>query len=197
MAVTTDMIKELRRTTSAGVLDCKKALEQCGGDPEKAAAYLREKGLVAAAKKAERAAVEGRVDAYIHPGNQVGVLIEVNCETDFVARTARFEALCHDLAMQVAAMSARWVARADVPTDVVGPLLEAYRAEAVDGKKPAAIVERILQGKIDKFYAENCLLEQLFIKDDSKTIQQLVNEAIATIGENIVIARFARFSVAR
>jgi elongation factor Ts len=191
------MIKELRQLTSAGVLDCKKALEQHDGDMEKAKAYLKEKGLAAAAKRAERAAADGRVEAYIHPGNKVGVLLEVNCETDFVARTPDFEALCHDVAMQIAALNPRWLSRQDVPADVV----EAQRAEFLSqvggDNKPAQIVERILAGKFEKFYQENCLLEQPYIKDDSKKVQQLLTEAIAKLGENIVISRFARFGIGR
>lgn len=196
MASMTEMIKELRQLTNAGVLDCKKALEQNDGDMEKAAAYLKERGLASAAKKADRAALDGRVEAYIHPGNKVGVLLEVNCESDFVARTPDFEALCHDVAMQIAALNPLWVSRQDVPADVLEMKKADYLAEAGEGKPPQ-IVERILQGKLDKFYQENCLLEQPFIKDDSKTVQQLVSEAIAKLGENIRIARFARFGIAR
>jgi len=197
MAVTAEMIKELRQQTGAGVLDCKKALEQYNGDMEKAAAYLKEKGLAAAAKKADRVAAEGRIEAYVHPGNRVGVLIEVNCETDFVARTPDFEALCHDLAMQIAAMKPRWVSREDVPAEVLAEEKRQYLQQLEGENKPAHIVERIIEGKLDKFYQENCLLEQAFIKDDSKTVRQLVTEAIARLGENIVVARFARFSIDR
>ncbi len=197
MAVTAEMIKELRQQTGAGVLDCKKALEQYNGDMEKAAAYLKEKGLAAAAKKADRATAEGRIEAYVHPGNRVGVLVEVNCETDFVARTPDFEALCHDLAMQIAAMKPRWVSRQDVPAEVLEEEKRQYLQQLEGENKPAHIVERILEGKLDKFYQENCLLEQAFIKDDSKTVRQLITEAIARLGENIVVARFARFSIDR
>ena len=197
MAVTAEMIKELRQQTGAGVLDCKKALEQYNGDMERAAAYLKEKGLAAAAKKADRVAAEGRIEAYVHPGNRVGVLIEVNCETDFVARTPDFEALCHDLAMQIAAMKPRWVSREDVPAEVLAEEKRQYLQQLEGENKPAHIVERIIEGKLDKFYQENCLLEQAFIKDDSKTVRQLVTEAIARLGENIVVARFARFSIDR
>lgn len=195
MAVTTEMIKELRQRTNAGVLDCKKALEQNDGDMDKAMAYLKEKGLVAAAKKAERSAADGRIEAYIHPGNKVGVLLEVNCETDFVARTPDFEALCHDIAMQIAALNPRWLSRQDVPAEVVAEQQAQFVAEV--GDKPPAVMERILSGKFDKFYQENCLLEQPFIKDDSQTVQQLLTEAIAKLGENIIVARFARFGIGR
>lgn len=195
MAVTTEMIKELRARTNAGVLDCKRALEQNDGDMEKAAAYLREKGLVAAAKKAERVAADGRVEAYIHPGNKVGVLVEVNCETDFVARTPDFEALCHEIAMQIAALNPRWLSRQDVPAEAMAEQQAQFAAEV--GDKPPAVMERILSGKFDKFYQENCLLDQPYIKDDSKTVQQLLTEAIAKLGENIVVARFVRFGIGR
>jgi elongation factor Ts len=193
MAVTTEMIKELRQATGAGVLDCKKALDQAGGDMEKAAASLREKGLVAAAKKAERSAADGRVEAYIHHSNKLGVIIEVNCETDFVARTPQYQELCHDLAMQVAATNPRWVSRADVPEDIIAAEKASYLAEVAD--KPESVMDRILEGKLSKFYQENCLLDQTFIKDDSKVVQQLLTEAIASMGENIVVRRFARFQI--
>jgi len=195
MAITTEMIKELRQLTGAGVLDCKKALEEAGGDMEKAAEILKEKGLAAAAKKANRVAADGRVEAYVHTGNKLGALIEVSCETDFVARTEEFRTLCHDLAMQVAAANPRWVSREDIPPEVIEAEKEAYRKQLADQNKPEHIIERIIEGKLAKFYQENCLLEQPFIKDEEKTIQELVTEAIARLGENIVIRRFARFQI--
>ena len=195
MAVTTEMIKELRQLTNAGVLDCKKALEASDGDMEKAAAYLKEKGLVAAAKKADRVAADGLVEAYIHPGAKLGVLIEVNCETDFVARTEAFKTFCHDLAMQVAAAAPQWVARENVPAEVVEQQKAAYREEMAGEHKPENIMERIMEGKLAKFYQENCLLEQPYIRDDSQTISQLLQATIARVGENIVIKRFARFQI--
>ena len=195
MAVTTEMIKELRQMTGAGVLDCKKALEEAGGDMEKAAMALREKGLAAAAKKADRSAADGRVYSYIHHRNKLGSLIEVNCETDFVARTPQFEELCHDLAMQVAATNPQWVSRDDVPAEVLESETATYREQAADENKPENVVARIIEGKLAKFYEENCLLEQAFIKDDSRTIQQVLTEAIASLGENIVVKRFARFQI--
>ncbi|MGI5915136.1 MAG: translation elongation factor Ts [Anaerolineae bacterium] len=195
MAVTTEMIKELRQMTGAGVLDCKKALEEAGGDMEKAAMALREKGLAAAAKKADRSAADGRVYSYIHHSNKLGSLIEVNCETDFVARTPQFEELCHDLAMQVAATNPQWVSRDDVPAEVLESETATYREQAADENKPENVVARIIEGKLAKFYEENCLLEQAFIKDDSRTIQQVLTEAIASLGENIVVKRFARFQI--
>ncbi|HHX42395.1 MAG TPA: translation elongation factor Ts [Chloroflexi bacterium] len=197
MATTTDMIKELRQLTGAGVLDCKRALDETGGDMEKAAAILRERGLAVAAKKAEREVLEGRVEAYIHPGNKLASLIEVNCETDFVARTDEFIELCHDLAMQVAAANPSYVSREDVPDSVIEAERNEYRAQIAGDPKPEHIVERVIEGKLGKFYEEKVLLEQPFIKDETKTVQQLLTEAIAKTGENIVIRRFARFTIDR
>lgn len=195
MAVTVEMVKELRQATQAGVLDCKKALEQAHGDIEQAIRILRKRGIAAAARRAGRTAADGRIDAYVHQGSKLASLIEVNCETDFVARTDEFGALCHDLAMQVAAASPRWLSREDVSEDVIEAEKEAYRAEMAGENKPEHIMARIIEGKLAKFYRENCLLEQVFIKDDAKTIRQLVAEAMATLGENIVVKRFARFQI--
>ena len=195
MAVTVEMVKELRQATQAGVLDCKKALEQADGDVEQATRILRKRGVAAAARRAGRTAADGRIDAYVHQGSKLASLIEVNCETDFVARTDEFGALCHDLAMQVAAASPRWLSREDVSEDVIEAEKEAYRAEMAGQNKPEHIMARIIEGKLAKFYRENCLLEQVFIKDDTKTIRQLVAEAMATLGENIVVKRFARFQI--
>jgi len=195
MATTTEMIKELREATGAGVLDCKKALDKTGGDMAKAQEILREKGLVQAAKKAERKAEEGRVEAYIHAGSKLGVLIEINCETDFVARTDEFKALCHDLAMQVAAASPKWVSRETIPADVIEAETKAWREELVAEKKPEAMFDRILEGKLAKFCQENCLLDQAFIRDEEKTIRQLVTEMIAKTGENIIVKRFTRYAI--
>lgn len=195
MAVTTQMVKDLRELTGAGILDCKKALEQSNGDMEVAAQLLKDKGLAAAAKKTERAATEGRIEAYVHPGNKLATLVEVACETDFVARTERFRSFCHDLAMQVAAANPRYLARQDVPQEAIDEQERQYRAELYGQDKAESIVERVIAGKLDKFYQEICLLEQPFIKDDSKTVQQLVTETIAILGENVVIRRFARFQI--
>lgn len=195
MAITAAMVKELRELTGAGVLDCKKALETTGGDKEQAAVILREKGLVAAAKKANRETTDGRVEAYVHPGNRLAALVEVNCETDFVARTEQFIAFCHDLAMQVAALSPSWVSRENIPAEALEAQKEEFRKEMAAENKPQAIWERIMEGKLAKFYQQSCLLEQPFIKDETKTIQQLLVEAIAKLGENIVIKRFARFQI--
>ncbi len=195
MAVTTEMIKQLREQTGAGVLDCKKALEETDGDFEAATEILKQKGLAAAAKKVDRVAGDGLVEAYIHAGAKLGVLVEVNCETDFVARTKEFQSLCHDIAMQIAASTPLWVSREDVPAEALAEQKEAVRAEMAGENKPEHVMERIMEGKLAKFYQETCLLDQAFIKDDEKTIQQLLTEAIAKLGENIVIKRFARFQI--
>jgi len=195
MAVTTEMIKQLREQTGAGVLDCKKALEETDGDFEAATEILKQKGLAAAAKKVDRIAGDGLVEAYIHAGAKLGVLVEVNCETDFVARTKEFQSLCHDIAMQIAAANPLWVSREDVPAEALAEQKEAVRAEMAGENKPEHVMERIMEGKLAKFYQETCLLDQAFIKDDEKTIQQLLTEAIAKLGENIVIKRFARFQI--
>jgi elongation factor Ts len=191
--ISAQLVKELREKTGAGMMDCKKALAEAGGDFGKAEDLLRKKGLSAAAKKSSRAATEGAVASYIHMGGKIGVLIEVNCETDFVARTEGFQALVKDLAMQVAAAAPQWVRREEVPPEVVAKELEIAKAQMRDQKKPEAILEKIATGKLDKFYEMNCLLEQPFVKDDKKKIQEVVTDAIAKIGENIQIRRFARF----
>ncbi|MBO8141028.1 MAG: translation elongation factor Ts [Firmicutes bacterium] len=191
--VTPQMVKELRERTQAGMMDCKRALEETGGDMEKAVAYLREKGLAAAAKKAGRVAADGLVDSYIHPGGRVGVLIEVNCETDFVAKTEEFRQLVRDLAMQVAAAKPQYVAREDVPESVLEEERRIYRTAALNEGKPERVVDKIVEGRLEKFFKEVCLLEQPFIKDPDKTISELIREKIATLGENITVRRFARF----
>ncbi len=193
MAVSMDQIKELRKNTGAGVLDCKQALEQTEGDMEKATELLRQKGLLAAAKKADRKAAEGRVEVYTHPGNRLVGVVVLNCETDFVARTEGFIELAHDLAMQVAATSPRWISREDVPEDALAEEKASF-AEEIQGK-PERVVERIIEGKLAKFYQQNCLLDQPYIKDDSKSVGQLVQEAIGRIGENIVVGRIERLTI--
>lgn len=195
MAITTEMVKQLRELTGAGVLDCKKALEKTNGDMDKAQEILKEKGLSQAAKKAERVAAEGRIEAYVHTGAKLGVLIEVNCETDFVARTDEFLTLCHDLAMQVAAANPKYVSRETIPAEVLENETKAWREELVAEKKPEAMFDRILEGNLKKYAEENCLLEQAYIRDEEKTIRQLITEAIARTGENIVVKRFARFAL--
>jgi elongation factor Ts len=194
MAITVDMVKELRERTGAGVLDCRNALQEVGGDFDKAATLLRKKGLAIAAKKAEREAKEGLVEAYIHGGGRLGVLLELNCETDFVARTADFRELAHDLAMQIAATNPQYLTPQDIPTDVLEGQRRRER-EQVEGDKPEEVVERILEGKLKKYYQEVCLLEQPFIKDEGVSIRELITAKIAKLGENIKVRRFARFEL--
>ena len=195
MEITTSMIKDLREATAAGVLDCKKALEASGGDLEKAKVYLREKGLAAAAKKADRAAEEGLIEAYVHTGGRVGALIELNCETDFVARTEAFEELAHDLALQVVAARPLYLAPEDIPPDVLEEEKNVYRVQARETGKPERIIEKIVEGKLQKYYQEVCLMKQPFIKDDDLTVQDVLTEIIARLGENIAVRRFVRFEL--
>ena len=191
------MVKELRELTGAGVMDCKTALEASQGDIQKAVEFLRKKGLADAAKRAHREAREGLVGAYVHPGGKIGVLVEVNCETDFVARTDGFQELVKDLAMQVAAANPAYVSREEVPGEVVEKEREIYRQQMADQKKPPHVLDKIVEGKLEKFYAEQCLLEQPFIKDASgKTkVKDLVSQLSSRVGENVVVRRFARFRV--
>jgi elongation factor Ts len=191
--VSAGAVKELREKTGAGMMDCKKALTEAGGDFAKAEEVLRKKGLAAAAKKSSRAATEGVVASYIHMGGKIGVLIEVNCETDFVARTDGFQALVKDLSMQVAAAAPLYVRREEVPADVVAKEMEIAKAQMRDQKKPEAILEKIATGKVEKFYEQFCLLDQPFVKEDKKKVSEIITEAVAKIGENIQVRRFARF----
>jgi len=188
-------IRELREKTGAGFLDCKKALAESAGNLDKAVVYLREKGLAAAAKKAARVASQGLVGSYIHAGGKIGVLIEVNCETDFVARTPEFQDLVKDLAMQVAAANPQCVRREDVPPATIAAEREIYGAQAAGSGKPPPVIAKIVDGKLEKYFADMCLLEQAFIKDPQRTVGQLVTDAVAKIGENIVVRRFARFQL--
>jgi len=188
-------VRELRDKTGAGMMDCKRALAESAGDIEKAVVYLREKGLAAAAKRSGRAASEGQVGSYIHAGGKIGVLIEVNCETDFVARTPQFQGLVKDLAMQVAAANPRFVRREDVAPEVLEAERGIYRVQASESGKPAQVIDKIIDGKVEKFFADVCLLEQPFIKEPQRTVGQLVTDAIAQLGENIVVRRFARFQL--
>lgn len=189
------MIKELRERTQAGMLDCKKALTEVDGDMDKAIEFLRAKGLAKAAKKAGRAATEGAVFSYIHPNHRVGVLLEVNCETDFVAANPDFQAFCSDIAMQVAAMNPEAVRREEVDTSSVDKEREILREKALGEGKPAAIVDKIVEGQLNKFYSERVLLEQSFVKEDKKTVEQIQQELVAKLGENIQIRRFSRFEL--
>ena len=191
--ITAGAVKELREKTGAGMMDCKKALSESGGDFAKAEEFLRKKGLASAAKKAGRVASEGAVGSYVHMGGKIGVLVEVNCETDFAARNEAFQALVKDVAMHVAAAAPQYVRREEVPAEVVAKELEIAKGQAREQKKPEAIIEKIAQGKVDKFYKEVCLLEQPFVKDDKKSVEDVVKDAIAKIGENIQVRRFARF----
>jgi len=193
MEVSAATVKELREKTGAGFMDCKKALAECGGSIEKAVDYLRQKGLAAAAKKADRAATDGAVGAYVHPGGKIGVLVEINCETDFVARTTEFQALLKDVAMQVAAANPRYVRREEVPPEEAEKEKSIYRQQALESGKPEKVVDKIVDGKMERFFSEVCLLEQAFIKDPDKKVIDIVNDAIARMGENIQIRRFARF----
>src|SRR3972149_4942994 len=197
MATTAERVRELRDKTGAGGMDCKEALAATGDDLEKAVDYLRKKGLASAAKRAHREAREGVLAAYIHPGSKIGVLIEVNCETDFVARTDHFQELVKDLAMQVAAASPLYVSREQVPGPVVEKEREIYRQQMADQKKPPQVIDKIVEGKLEKFFAEMCLLEQPFIKDATgKTrIEDMVDGATAKMGERVVLKRFKRFQV--
>lgn len=193
MEVSASTVKELREKTGAGMMDCKKALAESGGDMQKAIDYLRQKGLAAAAKKANRAAADGAVGAYVHPGGKIGVLVEINCETDFVARTTEFQGLLKDIAMQVAAANPRVVRREEVSAEELEKEKSIYRQQALDTGKPEKVIEKIVQGKIERFYSEVCLMEQSFIKDPDKNISNVINDAIARLGENIQIRRFARY----
>ncbi len=195
MEITTAMVKELREATGAGVLDCRKALETTGGDFDAAVAYLREKGLAEAAKKVDRAAREGVIEAYVHHGSRVGVILELNCETDFVARTEEFRALAHDLALHIAFANPRYLSRDRVPAEVVEEERRIYRTQALEEGKPENVVDRIVQGKLEKFYQSVCLLEQAFIKDEDRTVEQVLKEHTALLGENIVVRRFVRYEL--
>jgi elongation factor Ts len=188
-------VNELRKATGAGLMDCKKALTETGGDHEKAIDFLRKKGLAAASKKAGRAATEGLVGSYIHAGGKIGVLVEVNCETDFVAKNENFQAFVKDIAMHIAAASPLYVRREEVSADVLEREKEIYRAKARETGKPENIIEKIIEGQINKFYADICLMEQAYVKDPDKTVQTYLNETIAGIGENMSIRRFAKFNL--
>jgi elongation factor Ts len=198
MEVRAESVKELREKTGAGFMDCKKALAEAGGDLDQAVRWLREKGLAAAAKKAGRVTSEGLIGSYLHAGGRIGVLVEVNCETDFVAKTPDFQGLVKELAMQVAAASPalpRYVRREEVPSDVIDQERAIYRAQATSSGKPDKVIEKIVDGKIDKFLSDICLLEQPFIRDPEKTVKDIVSAAIAKLGENINVRRFARFQL--
>jgi len=193
--VTTELIKQLRERTGAGMMDCKKALLECTGEMEKAMELLKQKGLLIVAKKAGRTANAGVVESYVHLAGRIGVIVEVNCETDFVARNPQFKEFAHDVAMQVAAAKAVWVSREEITTETIEHERSLQRARALDEGRPEKVVERIVAGRMDKFFTETCLLEQPFIKDDTMTIRDLLNQKIALFGENMQIRRFVRFEV--
>lgn len=196
MSVSATVVKELRAKTGAGIMDCKEALKENDGDLGKAADWLRQKGISKAEKKAARTTSEGRIGSYIHMGGRVGVLVEINCETDFVAKTDEFTGLVNDVAMQIAAMSPTYVSRDEVPQETIDAEVAGYRAAAIEEGKPENIADKIAQGKVDKYFKAQCLLEQPYIKDDSKTIEDLLKETIGKVGENMRIKRFARFDLA-
>lgn len=193
MEITAAVVKDLRDKTGAGMMDCKKALSETSGDLDKAIDYLRRKGLAAAAKKADRVAADGAVGVYVHPGGKIGVLVEINCETDFVARTTEFQALLKDIAMQVAAANPRYVRREEVSAEEFEKEKSIYRQQALETGKPEKVVDKIVEGKMERFYSDVCLLEQSFIKDPDKKVTDIMNEAIARLGENIQVRRFARY----
>ncbi|MEM5817730.1 MAG: translation elongation factor Ts [Desulfitobacterium hafniense] len=193
--ITAALVKELRERTGAGMMDCKKALNEVGGNMDKAIDFLREKGLAAAAKKEGRIAAEGIVEAYIHGGGRIGVMLELNCETDFVANTDGFKQFARDIALQIAAAKPRYLAKADVPEEELEHEKNILRAQALNEGKPEKIVDKMVEGRISKFYKEVCLLEQEFVKDPDKTINDLVLEKTAKIGERIVIRRFTRYEM--
>ena len=193
--ISAQQVKELREASGAGMMDCKKALVETNGDMDKAVDYLREKGLAAAAKKAGRIAAEGIVESYIHGGGKIGVMIEVNCETDFVAKTPEFHSFVRDLAMQVAAANPLYLSRDEVPVELLDHEREILRAQALNEGKPAKIIDKMVEGRVEKYYKENCLLEQAFIKDPDQSVTDLVNAQIAKIGENIVVRRFVRYQM--
>jgi elongation factor Ts len=193
--ITSEMIKELRDKTQAGMMDCKKALTECGGDMEKAVEFLRKKGLASADKKAGTAVSEGIVASYIHSNNKIGVLLELKCATDFVARNEDFQNLAKEIAMQIAAANPLYVSPEDVPADVIAKEKEIYKEQMKDSGKPDNVIEKIVEGKLSKFYSEVCLLEQEYIKDSSVKIRDLIKQKIAVFGENIEVGKFARFQI--
>jgi elongation factor Ts len=195
MNISAEIVKQLRETTGAGMMDCKKALSETNGDMEKAIEYLRKKGMQAVEKKAGRQIKEGLVYSYIHPGSRLGVLVEVNCETDFVARTPEFQAFAKDIAMQIAASSPKYVDRLDVPQELIAKETEIYKEQAREQGKPEKILDKFVQGKLDKYFQEICLLDQSFVKDPNKIIRDLLTELVSKLGENMAIRRFVRFQL--
>ncbi len=195
MDISVELVKDLRQRTGAGVVDCKIALQESKGDIERAIDFLRRKGLATAAKKAGRIATEGLISSYIHAGGKMGVLVEVNCETDFVAKTEDFQTFAKNIAMHIAAANPQYIRREDVPQEVLEKEKEIYRTQALEAGKPPKVVEKIVEGKMERFFSEVCLLEQIYIKDSDLTIKELVDSMVAKLGENITIRRFARFQL--
>jgi elongation factor Ts len=193
MEVNATLVRELRDKTGAGIMDCKRALAETGGDLNNAVSYLRQKGLAAAAKKADRIAADGAVGAYVHPGGKIGVLVEINCETDFVARTTEFQSLLKDIAMQVAAANPRYVRREDVSAGEIEKEREIYHRQGLESGKPEKVVEKIVEGKMERFFSEVCLLEQAFIKDPDHKVADVVNDVVARLKEKIEVRRFVRY----
>ena len=195
MDISIELLKDLRQRTGAGVVDCKAALQEAKGNIEAAIDYLRRKGLATAAKKAGRIATDGLVASYIHAGGKMGVLVEINCETDFVAKTEDFQTFVKNIAMHVAAANPQYIRREDVPPQILEREKEIYRTQALDSKKPAKVIDKIVEGKIERFYGEVCLLDQTYIRDSDMTVKEVLEQMIARVGENITIRRFARFQL--
>jgi elongation factor Ts len=195
VAVTAEQVRNLREKTGAGMMDCKRALEATGGDEEKAIAHLREEGLAAAARREGRATSEGLVAAYVHAGGKIGVLVEVNCETDFVAKTEDFQALAKNLAMQVAATNPRWLSREEVPEEILAQEREIYRAQAAKEGKPEKVLDKIVEGRLNKYFQEFCLVDQPFVRDPDQKVADMVREVAAKLGENVSVRRFVRFQL--
>ncbi|MEZ7891810.1 MAG: translation elongation factor Ts [Candidatus Wallbacteria bacterium] len=199
MEITAKMVQELREKTACGMMECKKALIENNGDMEKAMEFLRKKGLATAQAKADRTAKEGMVCSYVHPGSKIAVLVELNCETDFVARTAEFQEMSKDVAMHIAAMNPAYLKREEIPAEIIEKEKEVYRAQLAEQKKPANVIEKIIEGKLEKYYEENCLLDQIFVKDETKKkkVKDLVIEKVASIKENISIRRYVRYELGK
>jgi elongation factor Ts len=193
MEITAEMVKKLREKSGVGMMDCKKALVDCKGDFDKSCEYLREKGLDKASKKSKRPTKEGIIDSYIHLGSKIGVLLEINCETDFVAINEVFKNLSHNIALHIAASAPLYVSKEDVPEEVINKEKDIYKKQALNEGKPESVVDKIAEGRLNKYYQENCLMEQLYVKNNDITISDLIKENIALIGENIVIKRFVRY----
>ena len=195
MEISVELVKDLRQRTGAGVVDCKKALQEAKGNMDTAIDYLRKKGLATAAKKAGRIATDGLVSSYIHAGGKMGVLVEINCETDFVAKTEDFQSFVKNIAMHIAATNPQYIRREEVPEEVLEKERDIYRTQALDAGKPQKVIDKIVEGKMERFYSEVCLLEQTYVRDSDLTIKELLEALIAKIGENITIRRFTRFQL--